>query len=79
MVAIVDGLKLSEVSPVRSTPHESTAILLIHGLADHQTPPYNSQRLQQANPRNELWLVPGARHVGASRVASDEFRRRVLT
>lgn len=75
----IDGLKLSEVSPKDSIVHESTPILLIHGLADNRTPPYNSQLLAQANPRNELWLVAKAPHVGASRVAPREFRKRVLT
>ncbi len=75
---VVDGLNLSEVSPVRSIAHATTPILLIHGMADDLTPPYNSQRLAQANPQDPLWLVPHAYHVGTSAVAPREFRRRVL-
>ncbi|HZU29460.1 MAG TPA: prolyl oligopeptidase family serine peptidase [Bryobacteraceae bacterium] len=72
------GLDLRRVSPVESIAHASTPILLIHGLADFRTPPWNSQRLEAANPRDVLWLVPNALHTGASTAQPEEFRRRVL-
>jgi len=73
-----DGLNLSRVSPVKAIAHASTPILLIHGLRDYQTPPYNSEELAQANPREALWLVPNAGHTGAAEAEPHEFRRRVL-
>jgi fermentation-respiration switch protein FrsA (DUF1100 family) len=73
-----DGLDLSQVSPVSAIAHVSAPILLIHGLNDDETPPYNSTDLAQASPRNILWLVPNAEHTGAAAAEPDEFRRRVL-
>ena len=73
-----DGLNLSQVSPVNAIGHVTTPILLIHGLNDSETPPYNSEELAHANPRDPLWLVPNAGHTGAAAAAPDEFRRRVL-
>jgi hypothetical protein len=75
----VDRLDLLAVSPLDSIARTSTPILLIHGLADDETPPVNSARLAKANPRAQLWLVPKARHVGASYAAPEEFRTRVLS
>jgi hypothetical protein len=72
------GVDLGNVSPVADIAHTQTPILLIHGLADNRTPPWNSEQLAKANPRASLWLVPGARHVGAFRTQPEEFNRRVL-
>jgi pimeloyl-ACP methyl ester carboxylesterase len=72
------GVDLSKVSPVTDIARTKTPILLIHGLADTRTPPWNSEELAKANPRAALWLVPGAGHVGASRARPEEFNRRVL-
>lgn len=74
----VDNLDLRQVSPVSVIAHESTPILLIHGMKDFRTPAWNSQKLARANPRNSLWLVPNAGHTGASAEAPEEFRGRVL-
>ncbi len=74
----IDGLDLAAVSPVRDIAHESTPILLIHGLADQRTPPWNSQELARANRRNIVWFVTNGDHANASSVAPDEFRTRVL-
>jgi uncharacterized protein len=74
-----DGLNLGQVSPVSVIGHASTPILLIHGLNDNLTPPYNSKKLAQANPQDVLWLVPNAGHTGASAAEPEEFRRRVLS
>ena len=74
----VDGLDLHHVSPVESIAHASTPILLIHGLRDSRTPPWNSERLAHADPHAVLWLVPNADHTGASSAEPTEFRRRVL-
>lgn len=75
---LVDGLSFREVSPLRSIAAAATPILLIHGLSDLRTPPYNSEKLARANPRNQLWLVPRALHTGAMAAEPHEFRRRVL-
>ena len=75
----VDGLDLRQVSPVRAIAHVSTPILLIHGLKDRRTPPWNSQELASANPRDSLWLVPNAGHTGAAAAAPEEFHERVLS
>ena len=72
------GVDLSDVSPVDDIAHTQTPILLIHGLADNRTPYSNSEELAKANARAALWLVPGARHVGASSTEPEEFNRRVL-
>ena len=74
---LLDGLDLRQVSPVKSITHSFTPILLIHGLADVNTPPSQSEELAAANPRDPLWLVPKATHTGASAAAPEEFRRRV--
>jgi dipeptidyl aminopeptidase/acylaminoacyl peptidase len=76
---LVDHLDLVKASPVSVIGRVSTPILLIHGLADTRTPPWNSQKLAGANPRDPLWLVPNAEHTGASSTEPVEFRRRVLT
>jgi fermentation-respiration switch protein FrsA (DUF1100 family) len=74
----VDGLNFRDVSPLESIARAPTPILLIHGLSDTRTPPYNSERLARANPNDRLWLVPNALHTGASAAAPEEFRQRVL-
>jgi hypothetical protein len=73
-----DGLDFSQVDPLQAIKCSSTPILLIHGLNDFRTPPSDSVRLAQANPKNVLWLVPNAGHTGAAAAAPEEFRRRVL-
>ena len=54
-------------------------MLLIHGLADRNIPPYHSDLIQVMNPSLiEVWKVPGAVHTGAYKAAPEEFNRRVL-
>jgi fermentation-respiration switch protein FrsA (DUF1100 family) len=56
-----------------------TPILLIHGLADTNIPPYHSDLIQAANPAMVvLWKVPGARHTASHAAAPEEFERRGL-
>ncbi len=74
----VDGLDLRQVSPRSAILHSSTPILLIHGLRDVETPPWNSNELARSNSGDRLWLVPNAGHTGAAAAEPDEFRRRVL-
>jgi len=78
-VRVTEGLNFNEASPIRSIAKLHTPVLLIHGLADTRTPPSHSQELAAANPAHtQLWLVPGAKHVGAYTTAPSEFRDRVL-
>ena len=78
-VRITEGLNFQEASPVRSIAKLEIPVLLIHGLADTRTPPSHSQELAAANSQHaQLWLVPGARHVGAYTTAPKQFKERVL-
>ncbi len=72
------GLELATVSPLESIRRTRTPILLIHGLNDTRTPYWHSQALAAADPKAELWLVPGADDTAAAATAPDEFRKRVL-
>jgi hypothetical protein len=72
------GLDLGRASPENAARSLDTPLLLIHGLADAETPPEHSRAIAAAAPRGELWLVPGARHVLASASAPDEYRARVI-
>ena len=52
--------------------------LLIAGTADVNIPPHNAVELERACASHcALWIVPGAKHGGASTVAPVEFWRRV--
>jgi fermentation-respiration switch protein FrsA (DUF1100 family) len=72
------GLRLDQVSPVMSIRQTPTPILLIHGLNDERTPPEHSRALSEAGSGVQLWLVPGAGHVGAYSANSRRFEERVL-
>ncbi|BDC51726.1 hypothetical protein F183_A40410 [Bryobacterales bacterium F-183] len=73
------GLDLAQASPVAGIAQAKPPILLIHGLEDHATPAEHSRKLAAAASKTtELWLVPAAGHVAASRTSPDEFRQRVL-
>ena len=53
-------------------------VLLIHGAADVQTPPYHAEALARAQPAATLWLVPGAGHTAAWRAEPRTFPRRIV-
>jgi uncharacterized protein len=73
------GVDLGSARPEAAVRRTHVPILLIHGLADNETPPQDSRRLLDANPSVvQLWLVPGAKHTGAYAAAPREFERRVL-
>jgi uncharacterized protein len=74
----VHGLDFSKASPVETIARIPTPVLLIHGMEDTRTPPSQSEKLARASGKAELWLVPGARHVGSFRVAREEYLRRML-
>lgn len=72
------GLNLDEASPVDASRKLETRLLLIHGLADGETPPHHSRAIAASARECALWLVPHARHVSAYAAAPEEYRARIL-
>jgi uncharacterized protein len=73
------GVNLADASPERSVVGGQMPILLIHGLADDNIPPQQSERIRAHNPAEiVLWEVPNAGHCGAVNAAGREFDTRVL-
>lgn len=72
------GVDLTESSPVRAVKHTHVPILLIHGQADNNLPPVNSERIKAADPGAQLWEPAGAGHCGAFSTAPQEYERRVV-
>jgi pimeloyl-ACP methyl ester carboxylesterase len=73
------GVDLRRANPVDAVKISAVPVLLIHGEADINILPWHSRVLAQADPLHaQLWLVPGATHCGAARVAPDEFWSQVL-
>jgi fermentation-respiration switch protein FrsA (DUF1100 family) len=72
------GVHLLDASPIAAIARVRVPILLIHGDADRNTPPYHAAALARAAPRATLWLVPGATHTAAWRAAPQEFPRRIV-
>jgi len=73
------GVDLGRANPVDALKLSNVPVLLIHGEKDINILPWHSRALAQADPVHaQLWLVPGAAHCGAARVAPDEFWSRVL-
>jgi dipeptidyl aminopeptidase/acylaminoacyl peptidase len=73
------GINLADASPERSVVESHVPILLIHGLADDNIPPQQSERIRAHNPAEiVLWEVPLAGHCGAVNAAGREFYTRVL-
>jgi hypothetical protein len=73
------GVNLAAASPEESVAGSRVPILLIHGLADSNIPPPQSEMIRARNPGDiTLWEVPNAGHCGASSAAPAEFNARVL-
>lgn len=73
------GVNLADASPERSVVRSRVPILLIHGLADDNIPPQQSEWIREHNPdKIVVWNVPNAGHCGAMNVAGQEFDARVL-
>jgi fermentation-respiration switch protein FrsA (DUF1100 family) len=75
------GLDLEAMAPVLAVPQVAPRpILFIHGEADSRIPAENSRLLLAAsrNPKDSLWLVPGAEHVEAFTTQPDEYTARML-
>jgi hypothetical protein len=72
-------VNLANASPETSVVGSGVPIFLIHGLADTNIPPEQSERIQAHNPAKiALWEVPNAGHCGAADAAGEEFKIRVL-
>ncbi len=73
------GLNMEEASPKQAVEITRIPVMLIHGLSDHNIPPFHSDEIQARNPTDiVLWKVPGAAHTGAHKIAPEEFERQVL-
>jgi fermentation-respiration switch protein FrsA (DUF1100 family) len=72
------GVDLADSSPKKAVAHTHVPILLIHGLADNNLPPINSERIKAADPGAQLWEPADAGHCGAFSTAPEEYERRVV-
>lgn len=71
------GVDLATASPINALASSRVPIFLIHGLADTNIPPYNSERMKAANSAVQLWEPEGAGHCGAASAAPEEYERLV--
>jgi len=73
------GVNLTVASPELAVTGSKVPILLIHGLADENIPPHQSEMIRDHNPTDiTLWEVHDAGHCGAVSVGAEEFDSRVL-
>jgi alpha-beta hydrolase superfamily lysophospholipase len=73
------GVDLDQADPASHLLLTRTPVLLIHGLADTNIPPRHVQFMHAGNPAMlQIWLVNGARHVGAWRKDPQAYESRVL-
>lgn len=76
---LTHGVNLTAASPELAVTGSKVPILLIHGLADDNIPPHQSEMIRGYNPTDiSLWEVPNAGHCGAVSVGAEEFDSRVL-
>jgi uncharacterized protein len=76
---LIHGNDLYKASPAAAILSTKKPILLIHGAADTNIPPQESERLHALNPESTtLWLVPGAEHIGSLARSPQEYMRRVI-
>lgn len=73
------GLDLDAVSPRKAVAASTTPVLLIHGTADMNIRPKNSELIHNASlDHSVLWEVPHAAHCGAWSTEHQEFEDRLL-
>ncbi len=73
------NVNLNQANPSGAVAHSSVPLLLIHGGADRNIFPVNSEKLHRADTEHsELWEVPGAAHTGARARDPNQFESRVL-
>ena len=75
---MVAGASCAHADPATAIGHIRARLLLIHGTADRNTPPYHAAALAKAQPAATLWLVPGAGHTASWRAEPQEFPRRIV-
>lgn len=74
------GVDLRDVSPKTAVEHSQVPILLIHGAADTNIPPHESEELESADQAHaQLWIVPNAGHTGAWAADPPKFESTVLS
>jgi uncharacterized protein len=73
------GVDLALASPINAVASSRVPIFLIHGLADTNIPPYNSERMKAANPAVMLWEPADAGHCGAAEAEPDRYEQLVTT
>ncbi|ABF43714.1 Dipeptidyl aminopeptidases/acylaminoacyl-peptidases-like protein [Candidatus Koribacter versatilis Ellin345] len=72
-------IDLTQADPSYAVAHSSVPLLLIHGGADRNIFPVNSEKLHRIDTsHSELWEVPGALHTGAWSRDPRQFESRVL-
>ncbi len=70
---------LTQADPAYAVRRSRVPLLLIHGGADHNIFPVNSEKLHRLDAaHSELWEVPGALHTGAWARDPQGFQSRVL-
>lgn len=74
------GIRVEEVSPEAAlSGWRQRPLLLIHGERDRTIPVFHSRRLAAAaGPQAELWVVPGAGHVGCHLKLGEAYRQRLI-
>jgi uncharacterized protein len=72
------GVDLATASPINAVASSRVPIFLIHGLADTNIPPYNSERMKTANSAIKLWEPANAGHCGAAAAAPEEYKQLVI-
>ncbi|EGW38509.1 alpha/beta hydrolase [Desulfosporosinus sp. OT] len=79
-IPVLTGITPENVSPVHEIEKfDKRPILFIAGDADDKIPMENSKELWEKvnNPKDEYWVVPGAKHVGAYSVLPDQYLEKV--
>lgn len=85
MALAIYGIDISEVSPARSLALSESPVLIIHGEEDRVVPRSHARllakasgsRFRESDAAANVWLVPGAGHLGAYRNAPSEYVGRV--
>jgi fermentation-respiration switch protein FrsA (DUF1100 family) len=72
------GVNLLDADPAAAIRRIHVPLLLIHGDADLNTPPYHATALARAQPAATLWMVPGAAHTASWRAEPTEYPRRIV-
>jgi len=71
-------IDVDSVSPLKYISQIKAPIFLIHSELDSQIPLEHAQLLHRANPKTELWIIPGADHGGGFGLKQEEYQEKVL-